>query len=190
MAATTILEITKIEQSQAQKEVTANEAFDILDAAFGEKSIALTDANYTLSVVTHPKEFVWGVLRFTGALTGDRDIIVPLNKKPYTVVNDTTGGFSLVVKTAAGTGITVPNGATYLMRCDGTDVVQAGASVAALIYDMAGSLAGVPGSDAVIFRFKFPRTVTFPVDMASSQGVASVAATHLEPRILTSSPGK
>lgn len=175
MAVTTILEATKIEVAQASKEVTANEAFDIFDAAFGEKTIAMSDANYTLSTVTQPKEFVWGVLKFTGTLTALRNIVVPLNKKPYTIVNATTGGFGLLVKTASGSGVTVGNGDTVDVRCDGTNVIAKGAASAG--YDIAAQSAGAPGASAVLLFYQAVRSFTFPAAFTGSKGKASVAAT-------------
>ena len=59
------------------------------------------------------------------SLTLTRDIIVPTSTKSYLVKNATTGGQSLRVKTSAGTGITVPNGKTTFLLCDGTNVVSA-----------------------------------------------------------------
>ena len=61
----------------------------------------------------------------TGSLTTTRNLIVPTIEKQYLVENNTTGGQSIVVKTSAGTGVTVPNGATAHVYADGTNVVQA-----------------------------------------------------------------
>lgn len=58
-------------------------------------------------------------------LTANRDLIVPSVNKFYAVRNATSGGFSVTVKTSAGTGVTLANGFTQLMYCDGTDVVLA-----------------------------------------------------------------
>jgi hypothetical protein len=123
MTTTTNLAITKIDSSQAQKEVTANEAFDVLDAALSEISIAMSDANYTLSSSTTPKEWQYGTIKISGALTANRNVVVPTNKKTYEVVNGTSGGFSIVFKTSAGSGVTISPGITAIVRCDGTDVV-------------------------------------------------------------------
>jgi hypothetical protein len=60
----------------------------------------------------------------TGALTAARNIICPTSSKLYFVANNTTGGFSIVFKTSAGTGITVPNGARMVLYCNGTNVVD------------------------------------------------------------------
>jgi len=61
----------------------------------------------------------------TGSLTATRNLVVPTIEKQYLVENNTTGGQSIVVKTSAGTGITVPNGAKAHLYADGTNVVQA-----------------------------------------------------------------
>lgn len=66
--------------------------------------------------------------RFTGALTGNRRIIVPNTTQQYWADNQTTGAFTLEVVTAAGVGITVPQGQSVITYCDGTDVINATSS--------------------------------------------------------------
>lgn len=61
----------------------------------------------------------------TGSLTATRNLVVPTIEKQYIVQNNTTGGRSITVKTAAGTGITVPNGAKVHLYVDGVNVVDA-----------------------------------------------------------------
>jgi hypothetical protein len=61
----------------------------------------------------------------TGVLTGNRVIIVPTTIQQYWINNSTTGSYTLTVKTAAGTGPTVPQGGASILYCDGTNVVQA-----------------------------------------------------------------
>lgn len=63
--------------------------------------------------------------QFTGVLTGNRNIIVPGTIQQYWVANDTTGAFTLTVKTAAGTGVTVTQGSRAILYSDGTDVLLA-----------------------------------------------------------------
>jgi hypothetical protein len=62
---------------------------------------------------------------FTGVLTGNRNIIVPSAIQQYWVDNQTTGAFSLTVKTAAGAGVAVVQGTRNILYCDGTDVLTA-----------------------------------------------------------------
>lgn len=65
------------------------------------------------------------IQRYFGTLTGNIDVIVPDTVSVFDVVNDTTGAFTLTVKTAAGTGLVIAQGQTALVRCDGTDVFDA-----------------------------------------------------------------
>jgi len=60
----------------------------------------------------------------TGALTGNRNIIVPATVQQYWITNSTTGAFTLTVKTSAGTGIVVPSGEARILYCNGTNVVE------------------------------------------------------------------
>lgn len=119
-----------IATNQASPEVTHNAAIIDIDAAFGSIFIkAMSDANYTLNVSAVPSEASYLAYKFTGVLTADRNIIVPTNKKLYTVWNNTTTPFNLVVKTASGGGVTIPfsaSAAYSLVYCDGTDVVPIG----------------------------------------------------------------
>lgn len=62
---------------------------------------------------------------FTGVLTANRSIIVPTAVQQYWVTNSTTGAFTLQVKTAAGTGITITQGSSAILYCDGVNVVIA-----------------------------------------------------------------
>jgi hypothetical protein len=59
------------------------------------------------------------------SLTATRDLIVPTVNKTYVVENNTTGAQSIRVITAAGTGITIPNGRKMAVYVDGTNVVSA-----------------------------------------------------------------
>lgn len=64
------------------------------------------------------------ILNVTGTISTTRNLIVPTINKLYFVENNTTGGQDIVVKTSAGTGITVPNGVTTVVYADGTNVVS------------------------------------------------------------------
>lgn len=59
-----------------------------------------------------------------GGLTTTRNLIVPTINKTYVVQNNTTGSQAIVVKTASGTGITIPNGFACALYVDGTNVIQ------------------------------------------------------------------
>lgn len=64
-------------------------------------------------------------IELTGALTANRDLIVPANKKLYFVYNNTSGGFSVTVKVSGQTGVAVPSGQKQILVSNGTDIVEA-----------------------------------------------------------------
>jgi hypothetical protein len=82
---------------------------------------------------------------YTGLLTGNINVIVPTTVAIYFVYNNTTGAFSLTVKTAAGAGVQVTQGARTILYCDGTDVVVAIDETAATSFFMADGSAPSPG---------------------------------------------
>jgi hypothetical protein len=60
-----------------------------------------------------------------GVLTGNRSVVVPATVQQYWITNNTTGAFTLTVKTSAGSGVVVPQGGAAILYCDGTNVVNA-----------------------------------------------------------------
>ena len=64
------------------------------------------------------------VINLTGAMTANRNMVVPNANKLYLVKNSTTGGFSVTVKTSAGTGVLIPPGTARWVYADGTNVVD------------------------------------------------------------------
>ena len=92
----------------------------------GTATITMTAADYTLSTANGAADEARAmVLNLTGTPGAARNVICPAVSKLYVVFNNTAGGFAQTVKTASGTGVSVPNGASALLRCDGTNVVEA-----------------------------------------------------------------
>lgn len=79
----------------------------------------------TGTVTLTATEAGYGQLEFTGALTGNRTVVVPGAAARWIVLNKTTGAFSLTVKTSDGTGIVVGQGKNTELVCDGTNVLSA-----------------------------------------------------------------
>ncbi|CDF94171.1 MULTISPECIES: phage tail protein [unclassified Pseudomonas] len=63
-----------------------------------------------------------GLIVLTGALTGNKVLIVPTALGRYQIWNATTGNFTLTVKTAAGTGVVVTQGQSSLLFSDGANI--------------------------------------------------------------------
>jgi hypothetical protein len=94
-------------------------------AITGVQSIVMSDANYTLTSFNGiTDEARNAVLVVTGTNNAIRDLIPPVQEKLYTIANNTTGGFAIRVIGASGTGVNIPNGATCLVFCDGTNFVN------------------------------------------------------------------
>jgi hypothetical protein len=88
-----------------------------------------TDADLTLSYTDSNATQIFRNLILnvtsTGSLTTTRNLIVPTIEKQYLIENNTSGSQSIVVKTSAGTGVTVPNGRKMHVYANGTNVVVA-----------------------------------------------------------------
>lgn len=64
------------------------------------------------------------VINLTGTISAARTVICPAIEKLYVVKNATTGGFAVTFKVSGQTGVSIPNGETYFLYVDGTDVRQ------------------------------------------------------------------
>ena len=64
------------------------------------------------------------ILSFDGTLTAETSIIIPSVNKMYYVRNNTSGSFSLKVKTAGNTAITIEQGSNIMVATDGTNVFK------------------------------------------------------------------
>lgn len=114
------------DQSGTWGDTTNTNLGTLLEQAItGVLSVAQGDvANLTLSNTDYVSNQARNaVINVTGAMTAARNVVVPTANKLYTFINSTTGGFNITVKTAAGTGIVVPPGASMDVYCDGTNVV-------------------------------------------------------------------
>jgi len=93
-------------------------------AVAGTTSITMTAANYTLTNANGVADEAKSMFLVLGGTPGaSYQVIVPTASKLYFVTNST--GFAQTVKTSGGSGISVPNGASMTLRCDGTNVVVA-----------------------------------------------------------------
>lgn len=63
--------------------------------------------------------------QFSGLLTANMEIIVPTTVQQYWVANNTTGPYTLTVKTAVASGYTVNQGSRAILYSDSTNVVAA-----------------------------------------------------------------
>lgn len=88
------------------------------DFQYGSSNITMTSANVTLTSLQAGKRFIY----ITGTLTANLNLIFPTYIAGWTIVNNTTGAFSITAKTAAGTGVTVTQGSATQVYGDGTNI--------------------------------------------------------------------
>ena len=137
--------------------VLNNGVIAALDATLGANlAVSITAADVTLTAA----QFQNAIFVCSGVLTGNRSLILPLSPNSATVavggrfvvVNNTTGAFTLTVKTVAvgSTGVTVPQGFTAALYSDGTNVGYGNNGLPAYAQSVNGNpngqLAGTAGS--------------------------------------------
>jgi hypothetical protein len=123
-------------------------------------------SNYTLTVTNGASDEARNaVLNITGTLTAAINVICPTAAKTYIVKNGTTGGFAITLKTSAGTGISVPNGETTFLYCDGTNVVRS-----------LSAISGIPGSFTTLSASGAVSGVGFSNYLASPPAIGGTAA--------------
>jgi hypothetical protein len=90
--------------------------------------------------------------RFTGLLTGNRNIIVPATVQQYWVDNRTTGSYTFTIKTSAGLGVSIASGQRAILYCDGTDVLDADTSGVSIPLDIAQGGTGATSAGAALIN--------------------------------------
>jgi cytoskeletal protein CcmA (bactofilin family) len=82
----------------------------------------MANANYVLTnyngVLDEARN---AVLVVSGTNSAIRQIVAPLVEKLYVIYNNTTGGFAITIGGVSGTTVTIPNGVTGQVYCDGTN---------------------------------------------------------------------
>lgn len=133
----------------------ANRNFKQIDAAIsGRVDIVMANADKSLTTSFSGDDEARAMLLVVGGtMSAPRNLVVPSVSKQYIVRNVTSGNQTLTVKTATGSGISLANGETRLLVCDGTNVLATGAGsdarVSASGIDTASQLWRVNGSFGV-----------------------------------------
>ena len=111
------------DQSGIWGQTTNNNLGSLLEQAItGVITIVMADTSYVLTnyngVVDEARN---AVIIATGTNSAQRDIVAPLVEKIYTIKNSTIGGYAVRIIGISGTGVTIPNGVTTSVFCDGTN---------------------------------------------------------------------
>ena len=148
--------------------------------AFDYTSINLggLSGNYTLAGA----ELNRIAYEFTGAITGNIEVVVPNTVQQYWVYNNTTGGsFTLRVRTSAQTpGVLVTRGSRAILYCNGSEVVDA--ETGGIATPIAIADGGTGATTASAARINLGGTsvgiaVFTAVDQAAAQSAIGVSGT-------------
>jgi hypothetical protein len=123
---TTSLTLTQIgngEQSGTWGTTTNTNWQLIEDSVAGVANITLSGtSSVTLTVANGASDQSRkAVIVATGATSGTCAVIAPLVPKVYIISNQTTGGNSITIGATTGSVVTIANGLTTLVYCDGTN---------------------------------------------------------------------
>ena len=111
---------------------TTNTNLQIIEQAIaGVVTITMSSANYTLTNTqgaVSPSNNM--VLVVKGTNSGVFQVVTPLVTKYYVISNQTTGGYAITIGASTGTTVTIPNGTTTSVYCDGTNFYAGSTGVA------------------------------------------------------------
>lgn len=133
--ATQNLNAPRLETAQAFKEVTINKAIDMIEATVaGEFDLTITGGTTTLLGTQASPEAQHAFFKVSGTLTSAATIQFPVaagtgRPRIFAVQNNTSGSFTLTLKTVGGTGVTLTQSKYCLFLYNGSNIIKIGAEV-------------------------------------------------------------
>lgn len=88
------------------------------------------------------------IILLTGALTANINVIVPTVGRSWVIANNTTGAFTVTVKTATGSGVVVPQATAAQLYCNGTNVLQPAVTIPDASTSVKGKVALATAAEA------------------------------------------
>ena len=169
------------ELSGSWGDVVNDSITSLLDSAIAGTTTLSTDGDVTLTTTTGASNQArQAILLCSGARTALRTITAPAQSKIYTVINATTGGFSVkIVGVGPTTGVTIVAGESAVVAWNGSDFIKisnTGGSASFTNVTVSGTttLSGLTASTALALN--------------SSKEVVSVTNTGTGNNVLSASP--
>ncbi len=138
----------------------------------GSSNVTLTAAEATNTII-----------KLIGELTGNINVIIPSSLKLYIFDNETTGNFSLTIKTASGTGYLLPQAHRQIIYSDAVNALEAVTLPTDFVvqnfkYDIAFYVAGQLNVVSTVYSlFVVPRSVTLSATSTSQSICTALVAT-------------
>ena len=93
----------------------------IEQAVAGAVSIPMSNANYTMTNLNGVSDEARNmILIVSGTNNAIYQVIAPLVPKFFIVTNNTSGGYAITIGASSGSLVTIPNGVTAQVYCDGS----------------------------------------------------------------------
>jgi len=133
---------------------TTNTNWQLIEQAVaGVQTITMANNNYTLSNLNGLSDEARNmVLVVTGTNNTTYQVIAPLVPKMYVVTNNTSGGNAITIGASTGSIITIPNGTTAQVYCDGSTGFYSAQTGSAGNFTVNGNLT-VTGNQADVGSF-------------------------------------
>lgn len=164
-------------QSNAALNLTLPTLDGLLEGIAGSVTQGISKALTADVTLTQTEASTNFAITCTGAQGADHNLIVPAHPKPWLVFNNCTGGHSVTVKTASGTGVATANGSVALVWCDGTNVVSGISSSPSFAAQTANTILAGPtsgGSATPTFRAIVPADLPVMVGSGASHAAGIV----------------
>ena len=95
-------------------------------AVAGVQTITMANSNYTLTNLNGVSDEARNmILIVSGTNSAIYQVIAPLVPKFFIVTNNTSGGYAITIGASSGSLVTIPNGVTAQVYCDGTNFYSA-----------------------------------------------------------------
>lgn len=147
---TAAMGLTGTQQTNARTNIAALGTVDV-GCGYLSKSVA-GGVDVTLSATEAANQFI----TLTGTLTSNINVIVQAAARLFFIYNNTSGAYTVTIKTPSGTGTAVAQGGRALVECDATNVVNPISSHTgnlALTGTLTAGLVDISGASAGQIRF-------------------------------------
>jgi len=144
---------------------------DLLDDAIaGYAVVSVSGVPLTLSETNGaPDQSRNASLEVAGTLTANVTITIPAEEKQYFIRNIATGAFSVIVKTAGGTALTLEPNQNILAACDGTNIYYTGGAITSITSLTVNNL-------SVVSAANFVNGATFASKISGTDAVFSTGS--------------
>lgn len=139
---------------------------------FTQLALSVTGGTLTLSA----SQAANLIQEYAGNLTSSQIIVVPPTVQLYTITNNTTGSFTLTVKTTAvgGATVVIPQGTSLVLICDGTNVYNAASGSSSSVTSLT-----VGNGTLMVPSIKFAGDLNTGVYLPSTSNLGVVVANTL-----------